>query len=539
MNRKEFLKTSMLAAATIGTAPALMSWIPQHNWENYNFGSGPDVKDRLYQGPFPVYYPENFFADDNHHHTCIGSTTRGKQLINCYGMGLMTYITHDQGAPVVQGKTLDETIDGLAAFPLATKLYIRPVWKELQKKRGRLDFDDDIKITLEKAAKYNKRIAFRINIHVPQRIPRDPNIKPDYSIFMPNHVLEKVPMIHIKGQYNNREDWSLPEYHNPYFLEYFEEFMALLAEQWNGNNLIEFMDTFQFGFWGEGHAWPLIGHNFPSNSVAEETWIKLFEVQQKYWTKVPLVTNTNPDFNMVGNSEIIDRTIRSHNWLRTDSIMVENEQIEQLSNRPPWIAAKLEGWMPAGNIPDPDEDGLPPTGNLFDKSKDICANYMNLAHRNTNPVTLNNYHKKYPDVLTDLSQTIGFRVRPSWIWKYKADKNRDGLIFGMVNDGVSGIPGVLRLTLFNDRNPNLASGCLDPGYPKPTGVRQAAMILPEGIAWNSGIKVKAELEVKGVKYPVPFACLQPLNPDGSLSLSTSEPRRDAPIPGYPPQSRYS
>ena len=30
MNRKEFLKTGMLAAAALGAAPALISWTPKH-----------------------------------------------------------------------------------------------------------------------------------------------------------------------------------------------------------------------------------------------------------------------------------------------------------------------------------------------------------------------------------------------------------------------------------------------------------------------------------------------------------------------------
>ena len=93
------------------------------------------------------------------------------------------------------------------------------------------------------------------------------------------------------------------------------------------------------------------------------------------------------------------------------------------------------------------------------------------------------------------------------------------IIFGMVNDGIAGVPGVLRLTLFTDDGTVNVSGCLDPGYPKPQGVRQAMMTLPKGFDWNCGaLKLKAELEVKGVRYPVPFACSQPLNPDGSLTI---------------------
>jgi hypothetical protein len=89
----------------------------------------------------------------------------------------------------------------------------------------------------------------------------------------------------------------------------------------------------------------------------------------------------------------------------------------------------------------------------------------------------------------------------------------------MVNDGIAGVPGVLRLTLFTDDGTVNESGCLDPGYPKTKGVRQALMLLPRGVAWDNGnLKLKAELEVKGVRYPVPFTVAQKLNPDGSLTL---------------------
>jgi hypothetical protein len=39
---------------------------------------------------------------------------------------------------------------------------------------------------------------------------------------------------------------------------------------------------------------------------------------------------------------------------------------------------------------------------------------------------------------------------------------------------------------------------VDPGYPKPTGIRQAMLMLPPGTEWE-GLKLKAELEVKGVR----------------------------------------
>jgi len=83
-----------------------------------------------------------------------------------------------------------------------------------------------------------------------------------------------------------------------------------------------------YGFWGEGHTWPLEVNPFPNYAVAEATFVSMLEHQLRCWKRTPLATNTQPDFSKVGNSELIDRTIRSGNWLRTDTIFIENEQIE-------------------------------------------------------------------------------------------------------------------------------------------------------------------------------------------------------------------
>jgi hypothetical protein len=88
---------------------------------------------------------------------------------------------------------------------------------------------------------------------------------------------------------------------------------------------------------------------FPSNVIAEQTWMKMFETQLEIWTKVPLVTNSQPDFSHVGNADLLDRTIRTHNRIRTDTIFIENTQIEALSNRPPWTAAVCEVGMTTGD----------------------------------------------------------------------------------------------------------------------------------------------------------------------------------------------
>jgi hypothetical protein len=43
------------------------------------------------------------------------------------------------------------------------------------------------------------------------------------------------------------------------------------------------------------------------------------------------------------------------------------------------------------------------------------------------------------------------------------------------------------------------------------------LLLPKGTDWK-GLRLKAELEVKGQRYPAVWACREELNADGSLTL---------------------
>ncbi len=53
-----------------------------------------------------------------------------------------------------------------------------------------------------------------------------------------------------------REVHVEPRFDNPYFPSAYKELNGLLAAELNGSPPIEYMDTFNYGFWGEGHTWP-------------------------------------------------------------------------------------------------------------------------------------------------------------------------------------------------------------------------------------------------------------------------------------------
>jgi hypothetical protein len=488
--RRTFMKTGVWGAAA--------AYVPAHNFDKYDFGSGPSIKDRLNQGPFPAdLYPS---------WTVVMALTPSQEMVRNPGMGLVTYLCDELGLLRPNGMSLDAALEDLARFPLGTNLYIRVNWKDIQQKPGRLDPSEIWKTSFALAKQYGKKIAFRVMIS-------NPDVE---GYALPDFIREKVPMVKL-GTWQKREREE-PRCDDPYFRAAFQELVGLLSAEYDGHADVEYVDTCMYGFWGEGHTWPFEKNPYPDYSTAEDTFVKMFQMQTDQWKKTPLVTNTQPDFSKVGNSELVDRTIRGGEWLRTDTIFIENEQIEALSNRPPWTAASIEVGISDGaphtlRV----DEGVTYSDNAISHVKDVGASYFSLWNwHHISAAGLQHYYQAYPHALDDLARRIGYRVRPSWVWTYE-ERGEPGLIAGFVNDGIAGVPGALRISVLSPRGQELSAGFLDPGYPLPGHVRQALLPLPKGTSWR-GLRLKAEIEVKGQRHAVRWACHQKLNEDGSLTL---------------------
>jgi hypothetical protein len=511
IDRRTFLKSAAVTSLAGGIgARTANAYIPSHNWDKYDFGLGPAITDRLNQGPFPEYPPEASIPEAD----VVMATTRSDEVVPNFGQGLVTYIAGDQGRDEIKTANTEQAIEALAAIPFGQKLYIRVPWCEVQQKPGRLDFADYWKITFEMAAKYKKRISFRIMMN-------NPDIE---KSALPDFLADKIPMVKLAGEWKRNSNQTgypkshlQPRYDLPAFQDAYRELNELLAAQLNGSPQIEYMDTFMYGFWGEGHTWPYTNNSFPDYATAERTWMRMLEVQLNCWTKTPLATNTQPDFSRVGNSEMVDRTVRSGNWLRTDTIFIENIQIETLSNRPPWVGAVVELALPGHESAAPLQEGLSYSDNAIEHVMDVGANYWSLWNfHNIGAENILNYYHRFPHAIDRINRSIGYRVRPSFIWQYQ-EGDHQGLIIGFANDGIAGVPGALRVYVASEDEKTKIGGSLDPGYPLPGKIRQAQFVLPPGLDWK-GLKLTAEIEVKGVRYPVQWACRQKTNDDGSLTL---------------------
>lgn len=517
MDRRTFLRSAGATAVLTAAVPSARANVPVHNFDKYDFGTGPAVTDRLYQGPFS--------SDEYPSWNVVMTTTPSTEVVPNYGMGLVTYVCDEVGPPVKSGQSLGDSIEDLVKLPLGTKLYLRVNWKDVQQRPARLDLCEHWKLTFDLAQKYQKRVALRVMLS-----------NPDVAgPTLPEFLLPQIPMVKL-GEWQGRTRYE-PRYDHPKFQSAFRELMDLLSDAYDGHPDVEYVDTCMYGFWGEGHTWPLENNPFPDYVTAESTFISMLNYQVERWKKTPLATNTQPDFSKVGNSELLDRTIRSHNWLRTDTIFIENEQIEELSNRPPWTGVTVEVGMSDGSAESLKiDDGIPYTDSVVHHVADVGACYFSLWnwHRIRADRILN-YYQKFPSALDQLARRIGYRVRPSWIWTY-TEGGYPGLIIGVVNDGIAGVPGVLRISVLGPDGAIIVGGGLDAGCPLPNKVRQAKFPLPKGADWK-GLRLKAEIEVKGQSYPVRWACHQRLNEDGSLTLRpTIGLGSDDTTGGVPPNS---
>jgi len=100
------------------------------------------------------------------------------------------------------------------------------------------------------------------------------------------------------------------------------------------------------------------------------------------------------------------------------------------------------------------------------------------------------------------------------VWQRKRSST-DELVVAFANDGAASVPGVLRVSAQTGDGKSLAGGGLDAGHPFAGRLRLASFRLPPGRG-GSEVRLRAEIEVKGVRRPVRWACAQPLEADGAL-----------------------
>jgi TAT (twin-arginine translocation) pathway signal sequence len=540
MRRRDFLKTGAIAGAAAGFfPPPLHADVPDHLWEGYDFPR-PQVSNRLDQGPFGIAQDQGWFT--------IFATQPSRQHIRNFGAGLVGYTWEENGPSLrVQcgQQTLEQAVEKMASLPFVDVLYIRCDWRDVHTGPGKLQLSPVWEATFDAARRHNLGVGFRIQLS-------SPNIQPAH-LSLPDFLHDQVPVVNIgrKSRANHTSfDFYELRYASPAFQKAFQDLNELLAVRFGDDPRVEFMDLMMYGFWGEGHTNDL-PNPFPDYLTAEKTFLEMTRFQMDTWKKTPLTVNTQPDISSVGNRQVQDLAVRSGCWLRSDSlIMDEPIQIEELGHRPPWLAIVMEDGENRHYVfPDIAADErtclakLPPSMLAFVGADDEAVPGDDYPHRIGGPIdrpyrespsfhaldigtnyfalwteadNIQRYYEKYPDSLRAMEQRLGYRVRPSLIWQRKRYDTME-LIIGISNDGVAGVPGILGVYAESVDGRIKLGGNLDAGEPHAGKMRQASITLPQGMDGEQ-VVLRAEIEVKGVRRPVRWACHNRTNPDGSLTI---------------------
>ena len=506
MQRRNFIKAGAALAMLKGLDGVNAQDVPAHDWDRYDFGSGPTAPDRLNQGPFGIEQDEGWYT--------ILVTSPSDKPIKNYGLGLVGYTWEESGPSLAarqKQETLEQHVEKMASLPFVDVLYIRCDWRDVQTQPGRLDLNPVFKLTFDAAQRHNLRVGFRVQMSNTEFQPK--------RLALPDFLQSKIPLVKIGKTYGSKHDFVEPRYDHPALLSAFKDLNELLVAEFDSNPLMEFVDLMMYGFWGEGHTSNL-PNPFPDYLTAEKTFVDMTRTQLDLWKKVPLAVNTQPDISKVGNNKVLDMCVRAGCWLRSDSIVIEEPiQIEELANRPPWLPVVMEDGYYRQYKVDPKYIPVDAAGiNVLEKWMlhvlDLGANYWSLWTESEN---LARYYERYPNGFDTLRRRMGYRVRPSWVWQRKR-YGTDELIVAFANDGVAGIPGLLRVFIESPDGKVKVGGSLDAGHPFGGKLRQASFVLPKGMAGRQ-MKIRAEIETKGgIRRPVRWASAQPANPDGSLTI---------------------
>lgn len=157
----------------------------------------------------------------------------------------------------------------------ATTLYIRTSWTVLNPAENVYGWDTDegLKNLISQARQRGLKLAFRVVVD-----SRDKS-----SDFSPAYVKAAGAQGFTSGTNNAR--WT-PYPDDPVFQEKYTKFVKAFAQKFNDPDVVEFIDGYGLGKWGEGHSMKYI------NSANRESVFKwIVDLYVAEFTKIPLLIN--------------------------------------------------------------------------------------------------------------------------------------------------------------------------------------------------------------------------------------------------------
>lgn len=200
-----------------------------------------------------------------------------------------------------------EGVENNPTWDIVSTVYSRFQWKDINPSEGVYDWsaiDEMIALCEENG----KTFAFGI-------IPSDSG-SGDETGLVPQFVYDKgckYVMAKTSSFYSDSSVQRTPVWDDPVYLEEFYKFSEALAEKYDGNRSIEYIDIRAFGNWGEWHTYGLEGSKMPSVKIQKQCIDK--------WSELFSKTTTALNINESYASELAEYAVSKGVTLRRDGLI--------------------------------------------------------------------------------------------------------------------------------------------------------------------------------------------------------------------------
>ena len=152
---------------------------------------------------------------------------------------------------------------------------------------------------------------------------------------------------------------------------------------------------------------------------------------------------------------------------------------------------------------------------------DFGVNYFGMGF---NPWDFNRDVHNYQDIMDMMDEKVGYRLRPAMFWRRENDDKSQDIAIQLVNDGAGSVPGVLTIKVTYPDGTVVAQD-LPAGAPFKGDPTLYTFRIPEQYKTaneKDKIKVTAEIQLRGKRYPVRWAVRQELFNDYEIVLPLRE-----------------
>jgi hypothetical protein len=260
----------------------------------------------------PVTGKNTLLIKNNHGMITERPVDNGQALVNPYMGYTGYYYSHYLE---IYGARLEPS-DALQSFPGESVVYLRVTWAQLEPEEGKFNWTL-LDTPAQRWIDAGKQCAFRVSCHETGLRHATPEWVKDagargYNIDAGGQFPTRSRITTEKGH-----TWE-PAYDDPVFLEKLENFLMVMAERYDNNPNVAFMDIGSYGTWGEGHTVHASRIDYPF-----ATFKAHIDLHCKYFKNTQLCISDDVDGwnNTNGDYPIMDYARSRGVSMRDDSVL--------------------------------------------------------------------------------------------------------------------------------------------------------------------------------------------------------------------------